>query len=43
MLRESALDEAAVGGPHEPFKTTRNYDANEGRVANEYPLIGAAD
>jgi predicted aldo/keto reductase-like oxidoreductase len=35
--------QAAGGGPHEPFKTTRNYDANEGRVANAYPLIGAAD
>ena len=34
---------AAVDGPHEPFKTTRQYEANEGRAANNYPLHGAAD
>ncbi len=34
---------ASADGRFEPFKTTRNYDANEGRVAHSYPLIGAAD
>ena len=33
----------AEGGRHEPFKSSRDYDANEGRVANDYPLIAAAD
>jgi aryl-alcohol dehydrogenase-like predicted oxidoreductase len=33
----------AGGGEHEPFKSSRDYDANEGRVANDYPLINAAD
>lgn len=30
-------------GAHESFKTTRKYDANEGRVAHSHPLQGAAD
>ncbi len=30
-------------GVYEPFKTTHNFDANEGRVAHQYPLVGAAD
>jgi len=33
----------AEGGRYEPFKSSRDYDANEGRVANDYPLITAAD
>ena len=33
----------AEGGRHEPFKTTRDYDDVEGRVANNYPLKSAAD
>ena len=33
--------EAARSGAHEPFKTTRDYDANEGRVAHNHVLIGA--
>jgi uncharacterized protein len=33
----------AAGGVYERFKSTRDYDANEGRVANNYPLIAAAD
>ncbi|MCC6790222.1 MAG: aldo/keto reductase [Thermomicrobiales bacterium] len=28
-------------GAHETFKTSRKYDANEGRVAHAHPLIGA--
>ncbi len=35
--------DASRDGAFELFKTTRNYDANEGRVAHNYPLIGAAD
>ena len=35
--------EAAKTGAHEPFKTKKDYEANEGRVAHNYPLIGAAD
>ena len=31
----------AAGGEFERFKTTRDFDANEGRVANNYQLIGA--
>lgn len=31
----------AAGGAHEPFKSTRDYEANEGRVAHAHPLIGA--
>ncbi|HEY7037014.1 MAG TPA: aldo/keto reductase [Thermomicrobiales bacterium] len=34
---------AAQGGAHERFKTARDFDANEGRVAHNHPLIGAAD
>jgi aryl-alcohol dehydrogenase-like predicted oxidoreductase len=34
--------EAAKAGAHEPFKTTRQYDANEGRVAHGYALAGAS-
>jgi aryl-alcohol dehydrogenase-like predicted oxidoreductase len=34
---------AARDGVYERFKTTRQYDANEGRVAHDYPLVGAAD
>ncbi len=30
-----------AGGEFERFKTTRDFDANEGRVANNYQLIGA--
>ena len=33
----------AEGGRYERFKSTRDYDANEGRVANDHPLIPAAD
>lgn len=33
----------AVDGVFEPFKTSRVYDANEGRVAHNHALIGAAD
>ncbi len=33
--------EAAKSGEHEPFKTKKDYEANEGRVAHSYPLIGA--
>jgi len=33
----------ADGGQHEPFKSSRNYDANEGRVAHNHPLTTAAD
>jgi len=35
----------AGDGAHEPFKSTRNYDANEGRVAHGHPLLSmtAAD
>ncbi len=33
----------AGGGTHEPFKSSRDYDANEGRVANNHPLSSAAD
>jgi hypothetical protein len=33
----------AAGGTHEPFKSSRDYDADEGRVANDYPLSSAAD
>ncbi|HEY8447674.1 MAG TPA: aldo/keto reductase [Thermomicrobiales bacterium] len=33
----------ARDGKFEPFKTTRDYDANEGRLAHDYPLKGAAD
>ena len=33
----------AEGGTYEPFKSSRDYDANEGRVANNYPLSAAAD
>jgi aryl-alcohol dehydrogenase-like predicted oxidoreductase len=32
---------AARSGSHEPFKTTRDYDANEGRAAHGHVLIGA--
>ena len=35
--------DAAKSGAHEPFKTKNDYEANEGRVAHNYPLIGAAD
>lgn len=43
--REALLARSAPGstdGTYEPFKTTRQYDANEGRVAHSHPLIGAA-
>lgn len=40
LLSRSA--EAAADGAYERFKTTRQYDANEGRVAHNHPLIGAA-
>ncbi|MBA3416739.1 MAG: aldo/keto reductase [Chloroflexia bacterium] len=33
----------ADDGTHEPFKSSRDYDADEGRVANNYPLSSAAD
>ena len=39
----SRTAQVARDGRHEPFKTTRDFDANEGRVAHGYPLIGAAD
>jgi aryl-alcohol dehydrogenase-like predicted oxidoreductase len=29
-------------GAHETFKTSRKYDANEGRVAHSHPLVGAS-
>jgi hypothetical protein len=32
---------AAEDGEFERFKTTRKFDANEGRVAHNYPLIPA--
>jgi aryl-alcohol dehydrogenase-like predicted oxidoreductase len=32
----------AAGGEHEPFKTTRDYDAEEGRHAHNYPQKYAA-
>ena len=41
LLSRSAL--AAQNGVYERFKTTRDYDANEGRVAHRHALIGAAD
>ncbi|GIW04283.1 MAG: oxidoreductase [Thermomicrobiales bacterium] len=41
LLARSAA--AARDGRHEPFKTTRDYDANEGRLAHGYPFIAAAD
>jgi aryl-alcohol dehydrogenase-like predicted oxidoreductase len=31
------------GGDYEPFKTTRDFEADEGRLAHGYPLISAAD
>lgn len=34
---------AAQNGVYERFKTTRDYDANEGRVAHKHALMGAAD
>ena len=34
---------AAEEGVHERFKTTREFDANEGRVAHNHPLMSAAD
>jgi hypothetical protein len=40
LVRSSA---AAQDGRYEPFKTTRDYDANEGRLAHGYPFIAAAD
>ncbi len=33
---------AAQNGDYERFKTTRDYDANEGRVAHRHALVGAA-
>jgi predicted aldo/keto reductase-like oxidoreductase len=36
ILRRSAS--AANDGVYEPFKTTRQFDANEGRIAHDYPL-----
>lgn len=36
-----ARTKAYATGAHETFKTTRKYDANEGRVAHAHPLIGA--
>ena len=39
----SRTAEAASDGAYEPFKTTRDYDANEGRVAHNHPLMSAAD
>lgn len=33
----------AMNGTFEPFKTARSYDADEGRVAHNYPLISVAD
>jgi aryl-alcohol dehydrogenase-like predicted oxidoreductase len=41
VLRRTAA--AAQDGRFERFKTAREFDANEGRVAHGYPLIGAAD
>jgi aryl-alcohol dehydrogenase-like predicted oxidoreductase len=32
---------ASNAGLHEPFKSKKDYEANEGRVAHSYPLIGA--
>jgi aryl-alcohol dehydrogenase-like predicted oxidoreductase len=32
----------AAGATHEPFKSTRDYDANDGRSAHGYPLIPRA-
>ena len=32
---------AAADGHFEPFKTTRNFDANQGRAAHNFPLIAA--
>jgi aryl-alcohol dehydrogenase-like predicted oxidoreductase len=34
---------AAGGGEFEPFKTTRQFEADEGRLAHGYPLASAAD
>jgi uncharacterized protein len=34
---------AAQNGVYERFKTTHDYDANEGRVAHQHALMGAAD
>jgi hypothetical protein len=33
----------AAGGQFEPFKTTRDYEAEEGRNAHNYPQRFAAD
>lgn len=44
--REALLSRSrpyATDGVHEPFKSSHDYDANEGRVANAYPLLTAAD
>ena len=37
-----ARTKAYATGAHETFKTTRRYDANEGRVAHSYPIHGVA-
>jgi uncharacterized protein len=39
LLERTAV--AAKGGEYEPFKTKKDFEANEGRVAHSYPLIGA--
>ena len=41
--REALLAKSAPhaqDAPHELFKSTRNYEASEGRAANDYPLAG---
>ncbi len=41
ILRRS--EPFAMQGEFERFKTNRDFDANEGRVAHNYALIGADD
>ncbi|MEA2595484.1 MAG: hypothetical protein QOF01_1953, partial [Thermomicrobiales bacterium] len=41
LLKRTAT--VADDGTYERFKTTRDFDANEGRVAHHHTLIGAAD
>jgi aryl-alcohol dehydrogenase-like predicted oxidoreductase len=41
ILRRSAP--AAANGEYERFKTAKDFDANEGRVAHQHALIGADD
>jgi len=41
LLKRTAA--VATNGTYERFKTARDFDANEGRVAHNHPLQGAAD